>query len=85
MNYMTGELQDPTRNLPKAAGWGVSIVTVLYMIANFSYFTIVPVAEILTTTELLAGKFFVICFGDIAGKKVLPIFIALSAVFLIYL
>lgn len=80
LNYMTGELEDPTKNLPRAAGLGVSIVTVLYLIANFSYFIIVPIDDILAASELLAGKFFEICFGDIAGRKILPVFIALSAV-----
>lgn len=79
LNYATGELKDPKKNLPKAASLGVSIVTILYCIANFSYFSVVPIDEILKSSELLAARYFIILFGEVFGQKILPIFIALSA------
>ena len=79
LNLSIAELKNPTRNLPIAAGAGVSIVTTLFLMANVAYLTVVPQATAFASKEILAGSFFQIVFGDIAGKHVLPILIGLSA------
>jgi amino acid transporter len=79
LNYAVGELENPKKNLPKAAGWGVSLVMTLYILANFGYFSVVPLEEISASSELLAARFFTIVFGQVAGHKILPFFIAFSA------
>ncbi|RKO97981.1 hypothetical protein CXG81DRAFT_10307 [Caulochytrium protostelioides] len=78
LNYAVGELRNPTKNLPKAAGLGVSIVTTLYVLANLSYFLVVPTSEMLGSGNLVASVFFDRVFGPTMGSKVLPIFIAFS-------
>jgi amino acid transporter len=44
-----------------------------------AYIAAVPVAEAKKSGQLLAAKFFTAVFGDYAGARVLPVFIALSA------
>jgi amino acid transporter len=78
LNYSVGELKNPRRNLPIAAGLGVTIVTILYLMANVAYITVVPATVAFTSHELLAGNFGEIVFGRVFGHIILPILIALS-------
>ena len=79
LNYATGELKDPIRNLPIAASGGVTIVTVLYILANIAYFVVVPVDQAVEAAEVLAGRFAEILFGEVIGQRIVPVFIALAA------
>ncbi|RKP07187.1 amino acid/polyamine transporter I, partial [Thamnocephalis sphaerospora] len=79
LNFSLGELRNPKRNLPIATLSGVSIVTVLYILANAAYFTVVPAATAFAGREILAGSFVNIVFGLHFGRVVLPTFISLSA------
>ncbi|KAK3600943.1 hypothetical protein CHS0354_004154 [Potamilus streckersoni] len=49
LNYITEELQDPKKNLPRANIFGVLLVTVIYVMANISYLTAMTSAELLTS------------------------------------
>jgi len=73
-----GELKNPRKNLPIAAGVGVSLVTVLYIMANIAYITVVPAAVAFSSKEILAGTFAEIVFGPVFGKHILPLFVSLS-------
>jgi amino acid transporter len=44
-----------------------------------AYIAAVPVEEAKKSGQLLAAKFFTAVFGDYAGARVLPVFVALSA------
>jgi len=44
-----------------------------------AYLAAVPVEEAKKSGQLLAAKFFAAVFGDYAGARVLPVFVALSA------
>ncbi|RKP02577.1 hypothetical protein CXG81DRAFT_10621 [Caulochytrium protostelioides] len=79
LNYAVGELKDPSKNLPKAAGMGVAIVTGLYLLANVAYLAVVPLDQLISGGELVASNFFIIVFGEFMGQRVLPLFIALAA------
>jgi amino acid transporter len=46
---------------------------------SVAYIAAVPVAEAKKSGQLLAAKFFAAVFGDYAGARVLPVFVALSA------
>ena len=46
---------------------------------SVAYLAAVPVAEAKKSGQLLAGKFFTAVFGNYAGTRVLPVFVALSA------
>jgi amino acid transporter len=78
-NYAVGDMKDPSKNLPKAAGLGVSLVCVLYLICNVSYLMVLPKDVMMESDALLAGTFFSYTYGDTMGGKVFPVFIALSA------
>ncbi|KAK3399812.1 amino acid/polyamine transporter I [Sordaria brevicollis] len=77
-NYVMSELKDPRRTLTLAAPIAVAGVTILYVLANVAYFAAVPKVDIATSEVLVAGIFFKNVFGDSAGVKALPVFVALS-------
>jgi amino acid transporter len=43
--YISGEVKDPHRSLPRAIVLGVVIVIVIYLLANVSYLAVFPVSE----------------------------------------
>jgi len=79
LNLSISELKNPTKNLPIAAGVGVTLVTALYLLANVAYLTVVPQSVAFASSDVLAAQFFQIVFGQVAGQNVLPIFVALAA------
>ncbi|CEO99839.1 Amino acid permease/ SLC12A domain-containing protein [Plasmodiophora brassicae] len=79
LSYSAGELGDPVRQLPRATALGVLFATCLYVLANFAYFMVVPLADLVASSELLAGTFFNVVFGGVMGAHVFPMLLALSA------
>ena len=47
LNRVTEELKNPNRNIPLAIFIGIPLVTVLYLIANISYLTVLSPMELL--------------------------------------
>ncbi|GFR18771.1 large neutral amino acids transporter small subunit 2 [Trichonephila clavata] len=76
LNFVTGELKDPYKNLPRAIWIGLPLVTCVYVLTNVAYFVVV------SPTELLASPAVAVTFANIVfGKQVawcMPIFVALS-------
>lgn len=77
-NYVVSELKHPRKTLAIAAPLAVAGVTVLYLLANVAYFAAIPKAELAKSEVLVAGIFFRNMFGDSAGARSLPVFVALS-------
>lgn len=77
-NYVLGELKEPRRTLAVAAPLAVGGVTILYVLANVAYFAAIPKGDLATSEVIVAGLFFRNVFGDSAGARSLPVFVALS-------
>lgn len=77
-NYALSETKNPARTLKVAAPLAVGSVTILYMLANVSYFAGVSKAEILEAKRLVAASLFRNMFGERA-ERALSVFVALSA------
>ncbi|KAF2105051.1 high affinity methionine permease [Rhizodiscina lignyota] len=77
-NYAMSEMKNPVRTLRIAAPIAISIVGVLYMLANIAYFAAVPKDEIISSGRILAASFFRNVFGEKA-ERALSVFVALSA------
>ncbi|EWC44884.1 hypothetical protein DRE_00943 [Drechslerella stenobrocha 248] len=77
-NYVLGEVKNPKRTLSIAAPASVGVVTVLYVLANVAYFAAIPKEDLAKSEVIVAGIFFRNVFGDGAGARVLPVFVALS-------
>ncbi|GAB1597565.1 large neutral amino acids transporter small subunit 1-like [Argonauta hians] len=75
LNFVTEELEDPYRNLPRAIYISLPLVTVLFVLVNIAYFTVVSPYEMFNS----------IAVGVVFGNKlfgvmawIVPIFVALS-------
>lgn len=58
MNYVTEEIENPEKNLPRANILGVLLVTVVYILTNISYLTA------MTSAELLASDAVAVTWGE---------------------
>lgn len=56
LNFVTEELQDPYKNLPRAIYIGMPLVTLIYVLVNFAYFAVIPASEMLAS-----GAIAVVC------------------------
>ncbi|XP_037642263.1 large neutral amino acids transporter small subunit 2 isoform X2 [Sebastes umbrosus] len=75
LNYVTEELVDPYKNLPRAIFISIPVVTFVYVFANVAYITA------MSPQELLASNAVAVTFGDkLLGVMswIMPISVALS-------
>ncbi len=52
LNFMTEELRDPYRNLPRAIYISLPVVTVLYILANISYLAVLDPTAMLASNAI---------------------------------
>jgi APA family basic amino acid/polyamine antiporter len=51
VTFIAGEIKNPQRNIPLSLFLGTVIVTILYMLANMAYLSLLPLHDIQTATE----------------------------------
>lgn len=76
LNFMTEELRDPYKNLPRAIYISLPLVTIIYVLANVAYLAV------LTPQEMIASNAIAVTFGDKVlsyGSWIIPIMVAISA------
>jgi len=75
LNFIIEELKDPVKNLPRAIGISCLLVTVVYVLTNVAFFTI------LSPSEVLNSQAVAVTFGDqLYGYMswIIPVFVAMS-------
>lgn len=77
-NYALSETKNPVRTLKIAAPLAIGTVSILYMLANISYFAGVSKEEILSAQRTVAASLFRNMFGE-SAERALSVFVALSA------
>lgn len=75
LNFVTEELQDPYKNLPRAIWIAMPLVTGIYVLVNLAYFAVVSRSEMLSSLAV-AVTFGNRMFGPLAWC--VPVFVALS-------
>ncbi|KAI1266439.1 amino acid permease-domain-containing protein [Xylariaceae sp. FL1019] len=75
-NYVVGEFRNPSRDLPRVIHTAMPLVIVGYMLANFSYFLVLP-KEVLNSTNTVAVAFGSKVFGSV-GALVFALIVSAS-------
>ena len=62
LNFVSQELENPTRNFPLVICIGIPMVTVCYLLVNISYFTVMTASELLASRycKLFCTRYFII-------------------------
>lgn len=67
---VAGEVKDPNRNFPRAMGLGVVSITVIYLLVNYAFLSIVPLEEMRANPTLVASTVAEAAFGSVGGKTI---------------
>lgn len=78
-NNVLNDVQSPVRTLKTVCPAALLTACGLYLVANVSYFLVVPLDEIKNSGELVGALLFERLFGDRIGKTLFPLAIAVSA------
>lgn len=79
VNNVLNEVKDPVRTLKSVCPTALITAGGLYLLANLSYFLVVPLEEIKNSGELVAALLFERLFGEHVGRTLFPLAIAISA------
>ncbi|KAF5399951.1 Cationic amino acid transporter [Paragonimus heterotremus] len=79
LNFLTGEMKNPTRTLPIVIVLSMTIVTFIYLLANMAYLAVLSPSEILSSEKssaAIAVTFASRCMGVMAWM--MPLFVGAS-------
>lgn len=48
LGFIGEEIKNPQKNLPRALGWGITAIIILYLLINSAYLFVMPIDEMLT-------------------------------------
>ncbi|KAL2007225.1 hypothetical protein VTN00DRAFT_8663 [Thermoascus crustaceus] len=77
-NYVTGEFKNPNRDLPRVIHTAMPLVIVCYLLANISYFLVLP-HSMIESSNTIAVQFGATVFGPI-GALVLALVVSASCI-----
>jgi len=66
LGKLAGEVKNPGRTLPRALAWGVTIVTIVYVLTSFAFVYLVPLDQV-TSGETFAAQAGEVLFGRAGG------------------
>lgn len=75
LNFVTEEMVDPQRDMPRAIYISIPLVTIIYVLANVAYFAVVSPAEV-KVSNAVAVLFGERAFGIMSW--IVPVFVSLS-------
>ena len=67
LSKLAGEVRDPTRTLPRALVFGVTIITLVYILTSAVFIYLVPLERV-TSGETFAGQAGEVLFGRLGGN-----------------
>lgn len=76
VNYVTGEMRNPTRDLPRVIHTGMPVVIVSYLLANVAYYFVLS-GSVIGSSNTVAVAFGAKVFGPVGGV-ILAIVVSLS-------
>ncbi len=83
LNYITAEMKNPTRDLPRSLFLGMGLVIAIYIFVNIAYFAVLPVSSIVDFEDGVPNESFAADFAQAtlgkAGLVIIPLCISLSA------
>jgi APA family basic amino acid/polyamine antiporter len=65
---VAGEVRDPNRNFPIAMGLGVISITAIYLVVNYAFLRVVPLAAMQAEPALVASRVAEAAFGPVGGR-----------------
>ncbi|KAJ4369838.1 hypothetical protein N0V83_005602 [Neocucurbitaria cava] len=74
VNYVTAEFKNPTRDLPRVIHTSLPLVIMCYLLANVSYFLVLP-ASVIESSNTVAVAFGSQVFGPV-GSLILALFVS---------
>ncbi|KAK6511651.1 hypothetical protein TWF481_000560 [Arthrobotrys musiformis] len=66
VNYITGEMKNPARDLPRVIHSAMPLVISCYLLANVSYFFVLP-SSVIASSTTVAVRFGTTVFGSVGG------------------
>lgn len=77
LNFVTEEIKDPVKNIPRAIVLSMTLVTTVYVLANLAYFSVLGKQEILIS-DAIAVTYAKYSFGKF--NWIMPILVGLSTI-----